>query len=96
MLFYGKYGLIGRCKDIALSYNKKVINLITYLSLTSLKNIMSEFCNGFAEFCQQYCTTLTMVLQNFDNSLLVVKERRNMKWISSRQDEIQIVLDNVE
>ena len=52
---------------------------------------MSEFCKGFAELCKQRCTTLTTMLQNFVNSLLVVKERGNMKWISSRQDEIHMV-----
>ena len=52
---------------------------------------MSEFCNSFAEFCKQCCTTLTTILQNFVNSLLVVKKRGNMKWISSRQDEIHMV-----
>ena len=70
---------------------KELFNLITDLLLTCVKTVCQSSDKGFAEFCKQRCTTLTMMLQNFVNSLLVVKERGNMKWISSRQDEIHMV-----
>ena len=65
MLFYGKHGGIGRCKDIHLFITKELFKLITDLLLTSIKTVCQSSDKGFAEFCKQCCTTLTMVLQNF-------------------------------